>query len=333
MKVNMKQISEITGFSQATISNALNKKRGVNADTAARILSVARELGYLEEESVQRVKFVTFLKEGLIADAPYFPPIIAAAEKECRSQGMEMVLHNINKRSAVYEEEIEQLREDKSSAVILLGTEMTAEDMDVIRAITTPLVVIDYWNKDEDFDAVLINNTDSVQRATEYLLKMGHRKIGYVRSKFRYVPFQERELGLRRALAEAGLTLPDEMIFDADLSLDSHFEDELAEYIHSLHEFPTAFFVDDDTIALAAMKVILACGLRIPEDISLVGFDDILTAAYMNPALTTVGVPKQEIGRAAAQRLFDIIRNGSDVKYKIHICTSLVERESVLKLN
>ena len=85
----------------------------MNADTAARILSVARELGYLEEESVQRVKFVTFLKEGLIADAPYFPPIIAAAEKECRSQGMEMVLHNINKRSAVYEEEIEQLREDK----------------------------------------------------------------------------------------------------------------------------------------------------------------------------------------------------------------------------
>lgn len=68
------------------------------------------------------------------------------------------------------------------------------------------------------------------------------------------------------------------------------------------------------------MKVILACGLRIPEDISLVGFDDILTAAYMNPALTTVSVPKQEIGRAAAQRLFDIIRNGSDVKYKIHIC-------------
>ena len=106
-----------------------------------------------------------------------------------------MVLHNIDKRSADYEEEIEQLREDKSSAVILLGTEMTAEDMDVIRAITTPLVVIDYWNKDEDFDAVLINNTDSVRMATEYLLKMGHRKIGYVRSKFRYVPFQERELG------------------------------------------------------------------------------------------------------------------------------------------
>ena len=123
------------------------------------------------------------------------------------------------------------------------------------------------------------------------------------------------------------------MIFDADLSFDRHFEDELREYIRTLHDFPMAFFVDDDTIALAAMKVIIDSGLRIPEDISLVGFDDILTAAYMNPALTTVSVPKQEIGRAAAQRLFDIIRNGSDVKYKIHICTSLVERESVLKLN
>ena len=333
MKVNMKQISELTGFSQATISNALNKKRGVNADTAARILSVARELGYLEKESVQKVKFITFFKEGVIADAPFFPPIIAAAEKECRIQGMEMILLNIDKRSADYEEVIDQLREDKSSAVILLGTEMTAEDIDVIRAITTPLVVIDYWNKAEDFDAVLINNTDSAQMAAEYLLKMGHRKIGYLRSKFRYVPFQERELGFRRALAEAELTLPDGMIFDADLGPDSHFEDELREYIRTLHEFPMAFFADDDTIALAAMKVILDCGLRIPEDISLLGFDDILTAAYMNPSLTTVSVPKQEIGRAATQRLFDIIRNGSEVKYKIHICTSLVERESVLKLN
>ena len=284
-------------------------------------------------ESVQKVKFITFFKEGVIADAPFFPPIIAAAEKECRIQGMEMILLNIDKRSADYEEVIEQLREDKSSAVILLGTEMTAEDIDVIRAITTPLVVIDYWNKDEDFDAVLINNTDSAQMAAEYLLKMGHRKIGYLRSKFRYVPFQERELGFRRALAEAELTLPDGMIFDADLSPDSHFEDELREYIRTLHEFPMAFFADDDTIALAAMKVILDCGLRIPEDISLLGFDDILTAAYMNPSLTTVSVPKQEIGRAATQRLFDIIRNGSEVKYKIHICTSLVERESVLKLN
>ena len=103
MKVNMKQISELTGFSQATISNALNKKRGVNADTAARILSVARELGYLEKESVQKVKFITFFKEGVIADAPFFPPIIAAAEKECRIQGMEMILLNIDKRSADYE--------------------------------------------------------------------------------------------------------------------------------------------------------------------------------------------------------------------------------------
>ena len=131
---------------------------------------------------------------------------------------------------------------------------MTAEDIDVIRAITTPLVVIDYWNKDEDFDAVLINNTDSAQMAAEYLLKMGHRKIGYLRSKFRYVPFQERELGFRRALAEAELTLPDGMIFDADLSPDSHFEDELREYIRTLHEFPMAFFADDDTIALAAVS-------------------------------------------------------------------------------
>ena len=330
MKVNMKQISEITGFSQATISNALNKKRGVNADTAARILSVARELGYLEEDNVQRVKFVTFLKEGVIADAPYFPPIIAAAEKECRMRGMEMVLHNIDKRSADYEEEVKQLHEDKTSAVILLGTEMADDDIDVIRGITTPLVVIDYWNKNVDFDAVLINNAESAQKATEYLLKEGHRNIGYLRSECRYVPFREREQGIRTALGERGLMLPDENIFDVDLSFGKNFEVTLTTYFNRIQKCPTAFFADDDTIAIAAMKVILDCGLKIPEDISIIGFDDILTAAYVKPSLTTVSVPKAEIGKAAAQRLFGIIDNGDEVKYKIHICTSLVERESVL---
>ena len=167
MKVSIKKISEITGFSPATVSNALNYKRGVNADTAAKILKTAHDLGYFEDNRITKVKFVMFKRNGVVVeDTPFFPSMISGVEQECRACGMEMMLCNLDKRDPDYREQVRWLMSDKASAVILLGTEMMDEDSELIWGLNCPLVVIDYWKEDMSFDAVLINNADSARMAT-----------------------------------------------------------------------------------------------------------------------------------------------------------------------
>ena len=105
MKVNMKQISEITGVSTATVSNALNYKRGVNAETAARVLKAAQELGYFDESRITKLKFVTFKRDGsIVEDTPFFPLMLTGIEQECRENGMDMVMSILDMQDMYYEE-------------------------------------------------------------------------------------------------------------------------------------------------------------------------------------------------------------------------------------
>ena len=196
MKVNMKQISEITGVSTATVSNALNYKKGVNANTAARVLKVAHEMGYFDESRITKVKFVTFKRDGsVVEDTPFFPLMLAGIEQECRDSGMDMLMCTLDMRDGDYQEQVKMLLNDKSAAIIMLGTEMIDSDITLLREITSPFIVVDYWNGDMTFDAIQINNADSVRYAIDYLIRNGHREIGYLKGSFRIVPFKDRGIG------------------------------------------------------------------------------------------------------------------------------------------
>ena len=137
MKVSVRKISEITGFSPATVSNALNYKKGVNAETSAKIFKVAQDLGYFEENHIRKIKFVMFKRDGaVVEDSPFFIQLISGVEQECRACGMEMQMCNLDKRDPGYQEQAKWIMNDKASAVILLGTEMVDADIDLIRGMT-----------------------------------------------------------------------------------------------------------------------------------------------------------------------------------------------------
>lgn len=333
MKVSIKKISEVTGFSPATVSNALNYKRGVNADTAAKILKTAHDLGYFEDNRITKVKFVMFKKNGVVVeDTPFFPSLISGVEQECRACGMEMLLCNLDKRDPDYREQVRWLMSDKASAVILLGTEMMDEDSELIWGLNCPLVVIDYWKEDMSFDAVLINNADAARMATEYLVANGHTEIGYLQGRMRIKPFRSRSVGFQTALQKSMLPLKCEYVVTLSPTMDGAYED-MRTFLSKNPPLPTAFFADNDIIALGAMKAMSERGIRIPEDISIVGFDDLTFSSISNPPLTTLRVPKQEMGRMAVRRLRDIIQDNDGVKLKTQVCTQFIERASVKKIN
>lgn len=333
MKISIKKISEVTGFSPATVSNALNYKKGVNADTASKILKTARDLGYFEENRITKVKFVMFKRKGVVVeDTPFFPAMISGVEQECRACGMEMSLCNLDKRDPDYREQVNWLRRDKAAAVILLGTEMMDEDSELIRGLTCPLVVIDYWKEDMSFDAVLINNADSARMATEYLIANGHTEIGYLQGRMRIKPFRSRSVGYQTALQKASIPLRKEYVVTLSPTMDGAYED-MKDYLSGSPKLPTAFFADNDIIALGAMKAMSERGIRIPDDVSVIGFDDLTYSSISNPPLTTLRVPKQEMGRVAVRRLWDILQDNDELRLKTQVCTQFIERASVKRMN
>lgn len=329
MKVNMKQISEITGVSTATVSNALNYKRGVNANTAAKVLKVAYELGYFEESRITKVKFVTFKRDGsIVEDTPFFPLMLAGMEQECRDNGMDMIMCILDMRDADYQEQVKMLLNDKSAAIIMLGTEMIEGDIQLLQEITTPFIVVDYWNGDMSFDAIKINNEDSIRHAIDYLVKKGHKEIGYLKGRFRIVPFKDREMGYMTGMQRAVLPVHEEYTLELGTTMDAAYAD-MKKYLMNKIVLPTAFIADNDMIALGAMKALAEYGVRIPEDVSIIGFDDLPFSAIASPPLTTLRVPKQEMGRIATRRLIQLIKNREDASAKIEVSTQFVERGSV----
>lgn len=331
MKVNMKQISEITGVSTATVSNALNYKRGVNAQTAARVLKVAQELGYFEESRITKLKFVTFKRNGsVVEDTPFFPLMLTGIEQECRENGMDMIMSSLDMRDADYEDQVRSLLNDKSSAIVMLGTEMIAEDAQLLKSIRSPFIVVDYWNGDMSFDTVQINNEDSVRYATRYLIRKGHTDIGYLKGDFRITPFKDRGAGYRSAMRRAGIPIREEFTLSVGTTIDTACA-KMKEHLDRGVKLPTAFIADNDMIALGAMKAMTESGIRIPEDVSIIGFDDLPFAAVASTPLTTLYVPKQEMGKIVARRLREIIK-GTTATTKIQVSTTFVERDSVRTL-
>ncbi|MSS62315.1 LacI family DNA-binding transcriptional regulator [Velocimicrobium porci] len=332
MKVSIRDISAMTGYSPATVSNALNHKKGVNKETSAKIFQVAKEVGYINESSITKIKLVIFHKNGLIVeDTPFFPSLINGFEQECRQYGYEMVIYNVDQRDADYEKQVNSLITEAGSAIVILATEMLDGDLEIYKKATCPIVVLDYWTESMEFNAVLINNADSARMATEYLIDRGHREIGYIRGNYRIKGFRSRFAGFQIALRKHRIKFNDEYVYTVKTTLNGAYQD-MVGYLKKNPKLPTAFFVDNDLMALGAMKAFQEQGYRIPEDISIVGFDDLPFSEISSPRLSTVRVPNTEMGKIAVRRLVELIEKRDTIVTKTQVCTQFIERDTVKKL-
>jgi DNA-binding LacI/PurR family transcriptional regulator len=334
MKISIKQISAQSGYSVATVSNVLNNKKGVNVQTSRKIIEAAESLGYFQDHGMQCIKVLVYKKnKHIVTDTPFFSSLISGIEKECRANGYETSICHIDTRDPDYINYAEQILNDHALGLLVLATEMSSEDVMLVKKSMSPTVLIDSYFYEATMDTVMIDNVGSAFQATTFLIDNGHNHIGYLHSSVDIRNFYFRRLGFERAMDEAHLALKPEWVYHISPTMDGAYRD-MIHYLGQMSgkQLPTAFFADNDIIALGSMKALKEQGFQIPGDISIIGFDDLPFSKAFSPSLTTIKVSTHEMGKSAVRLLLNKIENGGNSFTTVNIGTELMKRNSVRKL-
>ncbi len=331
MRVSIKEISGKTGYSLATVSNVLNGKAGVNAETAKQIMKIANEMGYLQSKKTKKIRLVLYKKNGkILDDTPFFSCLFEGIESACKENGMKLEINTLDERSSDYEAMLQEISRDASAGILLLATEMSEEDVRRFEGIPSPVIILDNRFDQAAFSSVSTENEKSSYQIVKYLYKNGHREIGFIQSKVKIDNFLIREKGYRQAMQDLGLPIREEYRVEISPSMEESYED-MKQYLKNGGKAAEAYFVVNDMIAFGVMKALTEAGYSIPQDISLVGFDDLPYSAVSSPALSTVHVFKEEMGKVGINMLANkITANLSTVLYS-ELGTVFVPRESVRK--
>lgn len=336
MKTIMLDIAKLAGVSPGTVSNALNNRKGVSNEKKEKIIKIAEEMGYYRSSSKDETKvirFIVFKKHGyVVSDTPFFSALIEGIERECRAEGYEMLVSHIIHKEDNNEEIQEIIKQEQVAGLLLLATEMDEEDLKPFKNLSIPIILLDNYFKGVDFDYILMNNTKGAYQVVKHLIENGHVEIGCLGSSKAINNFNYRYEGFKEAMVEADLGVNNGYELLLEPTLEGAYRDMKEILENKSLKLPTAYFALNDIIALGAIRAMKEIGIGIPEQISVVGFDDMPFCEISSPRLTTVRVHKQYIGKTAIKRLIQKIAEKDEIKLKIEINTEVVVRDSVKKI-
>lgn len=337
MKITAKQIAEEAGVSQATVSLVMHGRPGVSDAVRRRVLQIAQSLGYQPEAprvpaAGKMLQLVIYKRHGrVIADEPFFNVLIEGIMAQASAMGYHLsVSHFYGSQPA--EEQIRSIRSLKCAGIILLATEMHTADMAPFGGLDCPIVVVDNFFPELKYDCITINNLNGAWRAVKYLIDHGHTRIGYLHSKVDIRNFRERHSGYLsacRLLEEEASRDAARRILRVGPSMEEAAED-MEAYLATEPLLPTAFFADNDRIAAGCCKALQKSGCLIPQEVSIIGFDDSSISEFMNPPLTTMRVQKQRMGVLAVERLHQRLCSDPPECIRTMLMPDLTVRQSVL---
>lgn len=337
MSISSKELANILNISPSTVSMVFNNKPGISEETRTKVLEAAREYGYRYTEKkatkaqTGTIYLIIYKKHGaIINDTPFFFNVTEGIEKECRRNNCNLQIKYFDERNDL-SSQIESLNDSSCSGILLLATEMNEPDFAIFDSIKKPLVVLDCYYDQLQYDSVIINNIQGAYIATEYLIKNGCKKIGYIHSNIKISNFSERADGYYKALRRYNIDTSHPYVVEVRPTTEGAYKDMIA-YLDRNKDLPDGFFADNDIIAAACMKAFSEKGIKIPQDVSIIGFDDIPIGELLTPPLTTMNVPKHSLGSMAVSTLLNRIQEQNDRQIKLELSTQIIERGSVKKL-
>ncbi len=326
-KITIYQIAEYAHVSPATVSRVINHRDLVKSKTLQAVENAMKELGVEIPESKKKESKMTPV---IILNVPtitniFYTEVIQGVLNSAKSHGCRVLINQSPLDYGTIDDFCSTIKQINASGVILLNQ----VSLDVIRKIEdlVPLVQCCEYNPDASLPYVSINDRNAAHMATEYLITRGHNKIAFINGPLSYKYARERHRGFLDAINENNLTIPSSwMVHLPEVDYDMAFS-AISQILNS-PVIPNAFFASSDILAAAAIRAAKRYHYRVPEDISVVGFDNISLSAMFSPSITTINQPKQQEGFTACEMLLDRIARPELAMNSILLETELIVRES-----
>jgi LacI family transcriptional regulator, galactose operon repressor len=327
-RITITDIAREAGVSVPTVSRVLNGRADVAAGTRAKVEGLLDHHGYRRRRQADRADLIDLVFNDL--DSPWAVEIIRGVEEVAHTAGMGTVVSAIHRQSSAARQWMQNLRARASDGVILVTSGLEPKLQAELRRLQVPTVVIDPAGvPDLAVPTVGATNWAGGLSATEHLISLGHRRIGLIAGPPRLLCSRARTDGYRAALDAAGLPA-EGLIVEGDFYHESGFAG--AGRLLDSAEPPTAFFASSDLMALGVYEAVRRRGLRVPDDISVVGFDDLPESTWASPPLTTVRQPLAQMGMVAARTILRLLQGDQLESPKVELATELIVRESTAVL-
>jgi LacI family transcriptional regulator len=330
----IKDVARLSGLSLSTVSLVINKQGYVSPEAREKVLKVVEDLSYHPNRSARGLASKTSGNLGFILSdhhfsqaEPFYTKIFLGTEFEARNHNYYILLTTVGKSFSKTHGVPRFLLERNVDGVIIAG-KVTDRLIDHVDSLGIPIVLVDYESRKRRHSAVLIDNRAGARLAVQHLLDHGHRAVAFIAGDIDHPSIAERFAGFQDALRDHQIA-PDENFIVIDQPLLRGVDGAAAmEKILQRGKTPTAVFAANDAMAIGCARFLRDRGIKIPEDIALVGFDDIDMGSHFEPPLTTVRVFKEEMGKLAVLRLVEMIKSKTRAVIITHVPVELVVRES-----
>ena len=330
-QISIKDIARAARVSHPTVSRALRHSPLVKGETAERIRQIATGMGYRPSAIARSLATKETKTIGVVVTTiadPFIADVVSGIEETANDHGYLVFLANSNANPDREIQVVHSFHERRVDGILVTASRVGALYVPVLSRLRVPIVLINNQHPDEPDEfvySVMINNIKAGNQVMQHLIGLGHRRIAYIGDRTGFQSDNERLAGYRHALEFASYPFLPELVVHGDGKPEGG--QQAMEKLIALPAPPTAVFCYNDMTALGALRAIYSHGLKVPDDISLVGFDDLAIASYTSPMLTTVRQPKQQMGRMAMETLLKMI-SGVDAKTNIKVEGELIIRES-----
>lgn len=326
----MLDVAKLAGVSTATVSHVINKTRKVNPETIAKVEAAILELGFWPNPQARSLKTGRSHLIGVINfnnTDDYFSEVLTSIEATAYAADYDVMLRHSEVDGMDQGVAISAWINKNIDGLIVNSPIVTDDFYGLIARLNCPCVLLHVNDSKSRCDTIRINDREVSEEAIRYLVQLGHKRIACIAGfYYEYHTASDRRIGYEKALAEAGLPLRDEFFTVTDYDIEEGYQQFIE--LMKLPEPPTAIVTYSDILAIGAIRAAGDLGLSIPEDVSIIGFDNIKLTAYCTPRLTTINQNKQRIGELAVNQILKHIANPGLPPEQVIIPAHLVVRES-----
>ncbi|WP_345829601.1 ribose operon transcriptional repressor RbsR [Erwinia sp. HDF1-3R] len=327
----MKDVARLAGVSTSTVSHVINNNRFVSEAVREKITSAIAELNYAPSALARSLKLNQTRTIGMLLTAssnPFYSEVVRGVERSCYERGYSLILCNTEGDENRMNRSLETLLQKRVDGLLIMCTESHLPSADILnRYPSIPSVMMDWAPFKGSSDIIQDNSLLGGEMATRFLISRGYRRIACIAGPQDKTPARLRLEGFQRAMKSAGLPVPPSCVVSGDFEFEGGFN--AMNQLLSLSPLPEAVFTCNDAMAVGGYHALFQAGLSVPQDIAVIGYDDIELARYMTPPLTTIHQPKDELGELAIDTLLHRLGEPGDSQQLLILTPELVERGSV----